>query len=141
MQEVIKLKLSQKAIEQNYSKEIAGKFIESCLKLDASIFEPLIEEDEYFQDLDKYRFLDSMKKVFQPFKRKDKGDVTLKKGQCKGCFKGHQTHDFFFKNRFAFSYILYYKGNALYDIFICNSGTNNKLYEALQELLKEEGLE
>ena len=68
MQEVIKLKLSQKAIEQNYSKEIAGKFIESCLKLDASIFEPLIEEDEYFQDLDKYRFLDSMKKVFQPFK-------------------------------------------------------------------------
>lgn len=40
------------------------KFIEASLELDVSILEPFIPEDMQLQDLDKYRFLASLKDHF-----------------------------------------------------------------------------
>ena len=33
-----------------------------------SLFEPLIDEDVYFEDLEKYRFLEELKNVFNEVK-------------------------------------------------------------------------
>ena len=62
--EIVKLKIKQENQTLRKDKEIEDKFIEACMKLDETIFEPLIDEDQYFEDLDKYRFLQTMKNVF-----------------------------------------------------------------------------
>ena len=65
MENLIKLKMTEQAQAENKSLVVMNTFVEACLNLDASIFEPLIEEDQLFQDLDKYRFLQSMKNIFE----------------------------------------------------------------------------
>jgi hypothetical protein len=78
MQEVIKLKLTEQAKAKNQSQVIMDTFIEACMQLDASIFEPLIDEDQLFQDLDKYLFLHSLKQLFDSVKAKELYDMELK---------------------------------------------------------------
>ena len=62
--DTIKLKIKEQSKTTNTCKEIKEAFINSCLQLDPSIFEPYIDEDRYFQELDKYRFLQSMESTF-----------------------------------------------------------------------------
>ena len=62
--ELIKLKVKEVAAKGDTAKRIIDSFIESCIKLDASIIEPLILEEQYFDDLDKYRFLAFLKGQF-----------------------------------------------------------------------------
>lgn len=64
LNDLIKLKAKPES-DSAYIKET---FLKACQKLDASIFEPLIDEDEYFEELDKYRFLQSMKSQFDYLK-------------------------------------------------------------------------
>lgn len=66
--ELIILKTKQEQTSKDNSKLIKEMFLKACLELDASIFEPLIDEDQYFEELDKYRFLHSMKKQFDYLK-------------------------------------------------------------------------
>ena len=58
--ELIKLKIKTKS----NSVLIKETFLKACQNLNASLFEELIDEEQYFQELDKYRFLDSMKTQF-----------------------------------------------------------------------------
>ncbi len=51
----------------SYSQIIIDKFIESCLKLDASIFEPYMKEEELFEDKEKYLFLGKLRDMFNEF--------------------------------------------------------------------------
>ena len=50
--------------------EVKSKFILACLRLDASVFEPYMKEEQCFQNLDKFRFLQSMKDEFDRVKGK-----------------------------------------------------------------------
>jgi hypothetical protein len=59
--ELIKLKVKKEASFGIDASKIKSAFVESCLRLNDSIFEPLINEKQYFQDLDKYHFLASLK--------------------------------------------------------------------------------
>ena len=119
-QEITKLKLTNHSRSEKKTDIVVATFIDACEKLDASVFEPLIEEDQMFEDLDKYRFLESLKNVFDRAKANKSSSVTLRKGACKGCQKGHDTHEFFSKNGFEFAYILERDANGeLEDIFEC----------------------
>src|SRR5690606_27758679 len=62
--ELIKLKVKSESNSQ-YIKET---FLKACKNLDASMFEPLIDEDQYFENLNKYKFLLSMKEQFDYLK-------------------------------------------------------------------------
>jgi hypothetical protein len=66
--QLIKLKTKQETSTIDQSQLIKETFLKACKNLDASIFEPLIDEDQYFEDLDKYRFLNSMKSQFDYLK-------------------------------------------------------------------------
>ena len=124
---LIKLQVKKEAASGKLSAEITSKFIEACIKLDASIFEPLVKEDQYFQDLDKYRFLQSLKDEFEKVKLKGIEKTTPINGTCLGCEKGHSTYQFYGnKLQPEFSYIITKKENKIQDIFICNmsSGTS-----------------
>jgi hypothetical protein len=102
-------------------------FIESCLKLDASILEPLIDEYQLFQDLDKFSFLQSLKNLFDALKKKNIANTYLKLAKCQGCQRGHITYEFYAKGHFQFAYILFMENDFLIDIFRCTFSTNEKL--------------
>jgi hypothetical protein len=127
MESLIKLKLTEQAKESNKSQLVMETFIDSCIKLDASIFEPLIDEDQLFQDLDKYSFLQSLKNLFDSLKTKNIANTELKLAKCQGCQRGHITHEFYANGHFQFAYILFKEKDVLIDIFRCNFSTNELL--------------
>lgn len=113
------------------SNEVKSKFIESCQKLDASIFEPYIDEEEYFQDLDKYRFLQSLKDEFDRVKEKNILSTTLIKGKCEGCYPSQDTYQFYGKKVTPeFSYVIHQKEGNVSDILMCNSSSGTRVVKA-----------
>jgi hypothetical protein len=121
--ELIKLRTKQETSSRANSKFIKETFLKACINLDVAVFEPLIDEDQYFQDLDKYRFLHSIKKQFDYLKGKGVKKVELVMGTCKACFNGEVVHEFYVvpevgKPVFAFN-IQEVQGE-IKDIFRCN---------------------
>lgn len=119
--ELIKLKVKQESSVGEKALKIKGAFLKACKELDASVFEKLIEEDQYFQELDKYRFLQSLKDEFNTCKQKGFREITMIKGACKGCHLGNQVHQFYTnKTTPSFAYIIHEEENEIIDIFMCN---------------------
>ncbi|TXB66192.1 hypothetical protein FRY74_06360 [Vicingus serpentipes] len=120
METLIKLKVNQE-LEGIHDNIIEEAFIDACINLDASLFEPLINENQYFQDLDKYRFLQSLKNTFEDVKLKGVLQTTIKPGKCMGCKYGKANLQFFGnRSKPEFSYIINKENNLIEDIFICN---------------------
>ena len=110
--------------------EIKNKFIKSCELLDASIFEPLIDEDHFFQDLDKYRFLQSLKNEFDTWKQKGFTKTVLIESTCSGCHLGHKAYQFHTNNLTpAFAYIIHEEKCKIIDIFMCNQSKGMQVIE------------
>ena len=121
--ELIKLKAKQDTSSIDHSQLIKDTFLKACQNLDASIFEPLIDEDQYFEDLDKYRFLNSMKSQFDYLKSKGVKEVKLVMGTCKMCFEGDKVFEFYITPKIgkpAFAYNIKEKDGKIKDIFRCN---------------------
>lgn len=119
LEELIKLKIKPKSNSQ-YIKEM---FLKACQNLDASIFEPLIDEDQYFEELDKYRFLHSMKEQFDFLKENGVEKVEMVMGTCKMCFVGERVYEFYKesnKGKPAFAYNIQEDNGNIKDIFRCN---------------------
>ena len=120
--ELIKLKVKEASFTEVKSTIIKDTFIKSCKKLDASIFEPLIDE-EYFEDLDKYRFLHEMQSRFDVLKSEGVKEVQLVMGKCEMCFRGAVVYEFYVQPNIgspAFSYNIQEKDGVIKDIFRCN---------------------
>ncbi|MET6989170.1 hypothetical protein [Sediminicola arcticus] len=121
--ELIKLKTKQETSSRANSQFIKETFLKACRTLDASLFEPLIDEEQYFQDLDKYRFLHSMKKQFDYLRGRGVKKVELVMGTCKMCFKGDTVHEFYVvpnEGKPAFAYNIQELQMEIKDIFRCN---------------------
>ena len=97
--EIIKLRVKKKASIGETAQRITEKFIEACLAMDASIFEPMIEEDQYFEELDKYRFLASLKQQFDWAIARGAKDISMKRGRCELCVIGHSTYEFYARQK------------------------------------------
>ena len=80
----------QQHVQLDYSQLIINAFIESCKALDASVFEPFLEEDDVFEDKNKYLFLASLKSLFDSYKSRQHlvAEVYLNEGTCQGCKYG-----------------------------------------------------
>jgi|SRR5690606_3479781 len=117
--ELIKLK----AKPESNSTYIKETFLTACQNLDASIFEPLIDEDQYFEDIDKYRFLQSMKEQFDYLKGIGINKVQMVKGICRMCFNGDKVYEFYKEPKVgkpAFAYNIKEVNGFVKDIFRCN---------------------
>ncbi|MDX1270822.1 hypothetical protein [Bizionia paragorgiae] len=115
---------------KKHSKVIKEAFIKACLQLDASIFEPLIKEDQYFQDLDKYRFLQSLKDEFDTWKTQGFTKTTLINGHCQGCHCGDLVYQFYTNSLTpAFAYRIHENNGEIEDIFMCNLSSGMKTIE------------
>lgn len=124
----------QQHVQFDYSQLIINAFIESCKALDASIFESFLEEDDVFEDKNKYLFLASLKSLFDSYKSRQHlvAEVYLNEGTCQGCEYGKPVKLFFvvlsgrviFKDQFA--YIIEEQDGVLKDIYRCNMFCKNK---------------
>ncbi|WP_421808699.1 hypothetical protein [Flagellimonas sp.] len=122
--ELIKLKVKKKAAIGDITRIITKSFIEACINLDTSIIEPLIEEEAYFDDLDKYRFLAFLRAQFDSAKEQGLKRMIVKTGQCEICLKGHLTYEFYGnrpKPRFA--YVIEIVNGEVKNIFNCNASS------------------
>lgn len=109
-----------------YSQILIDKFIECCLKLDASIFEPYMTEDDVFEDKEKYSFLAQTKEMFNEVKSKSLDDfkVEVQNTTCKGCSTGDPVFHFRVAtiNKIPvdeFAYLIDVKDGILKDIYRC----------------------
>ena len=110
------------------SQIIIDAFTESCKALDASIFEPFMEEDNVFEDKNKYIFLAGLKVLFDSYKDNKPlfFNVAIEDGTCAGCNYGKNVKIFsvkgwgriIFKDRFA--YVIDKNKGILKDIYRCN---------------------
>ena len=108
---------------------IIDKFIESCMALDISIFEPYMSEDDVFEDLEKYEFLLQLRVLFTNLRMQtnSKFSITFYKTACNGCIKGDPVLQFqvysedyeSLKIDFGYTYII--KDGILIDIYKCLS--------------------
>ncbi len=123
--ELIKLKVKKESATGTESERIIKYFVESCKRLDASIFEPLISEEQMFESLDKYRFLQSLKDKFDFWKNEGFTRTEMKEGTCGMCHYGEMVYEFYVNDsKIAFAYIIHNNNNnELEDIFICNGAS------------------
>lgn len=117
------IKLKRKKNKFNYDREIEEAFIKACKVLDASLFEPYIKEDQYFEDLDKYRFLASMKKLFNSFIEEGATHAYLQMGNCQMCLKGREVLEFCNNGHFMFAYVIEKENGYIKDIYKCHAST------------------
>ena len=118
----------QQIAQIDHSKLIIDAFVESCKALDASIFEPYMNEENVFEDKDKYLFLASMKALFDSYKDKQAlfFNVNVDDGTCKGCKFGKSIKVFSVKgwgrtiSTGQFAYVIEIENGILKDIFRCN---------------------
>ena len=118
----------QEIAQADHSQHIIDAFVESCKALDASIFEPYMDEENVFEDKNKYLFLASMKELFDTFKNKKAVSIHVKAedGACKGCQFGKYIKMFTVRGfgrmlfTYQFAYRIEVKKGVLLDIYRCN---------------------
>jgi hypothetical protein len=131
METLTHLKTSTAFLEnqnKSYSQQVVEKFIESCLKLDALIFEPYMDENDVFEDLEKYKFLAELKDLFEysRFQTDYRFSVRMTEEVCRGCEKDKPV--FHFEVQFSgskipvgdFGYLIDQENGILKDIYRCN---------------------
>lgn len=120
LMELIKLKTTP-ASRSASTERIESTFLDACIHLDAARFEPLIDEDDVFQDLDKYRFLAMLQDLFEEVRAKGVERMTALPSMCEGCHLGHAVTAFYGHELIPeFSFIILKEDGLITDIFQCN---------------------
>lgn len=131
----LKFKKGLTAKETDY---IRKQFLKACVQLDASIFEPLINEDIYFKDLYKNRFLDSLKEKFYWTKKRGAKELNIQKGVCTICTRGEKVYEFINREKkVEFAYNIRISDANMGEIFLCNLSTGRRGVKTLEEWDKE----
>lgn len=123
MKQIIKLKVRPEASIGEKAEDIESYFIMACKNLDAGIFEPMVKENQYFENMDKYRFLNSMKKLFDYLKGLGITKVELVMETCRFCSRGENVHTFYVEpnvGKPAFAFNIRKEQGEIKDIFRCN---------------------
>ena len=121
---------------------LEDRFIECCLTLNASAFEPYMSEDDVFENKDKYLFLSELKRLFQPYHSNTKAYAVRKEEiSCLGCSYGKRVVRFIVSSVsekmdvFEFGFVIYIDKEILKDIYRCWQYKECSPYE-----IKPEGL-
>jgi len=138
-QSIIHLKTKKAFLDKiniTKSNEVLECFVKSCLNLDAGIFEPMMSENEIFENKEKYDFLNSLKKLFDEMRDENtvSFDVSVSDDICYGCTYGKPVKNFKvhslkkdpnkpgrFINRGQFAFLVELEDGILKDIYRCLS--------------------
>ena len=115
----VKTRLSSDGTGSNI---IISKFHEACEKLDASIFEPFIKEDDVFEDVGKWEFLKNLKETFE-LVQLDLGIPALSRqmGHCTHCHPEAAVTEYAdpLTGKIHFAYFFEVKEGQLTDVYSC----------------------
>lgn len=152
METLIHLKTSASFLQKGirtHSQLVIEKFIEACVNLDASLFEPYMNEDDVFNSLGKYEFLAELKDLFEysQFKTDYNFNVNMTNEQYDEFDIERSVLNF--EVRFAgtilsvgdFSYCIEMENGNLKDIYRCHQKTRKESLlkpKRLQSLLCDE---
>ena len=142
MQQIINhLKTQESFIVENdlrRTNSIINSFVMACLSLDAGIFEPVMNEDDVFENKGKYEFLQSLKTLFAEFRDENTVhfDVSVSDNICNGCSYGKPVKNFNvfvlkrkpgiagrFISRGQFAFLVEQEDGILKDIYRCLSNS------------------
>jgi hypothetical protein len=138
--------------DKEKSEKIIDAFVNACSNLDAGLFEPFMNEDDCFEDLEKYEFLNSLKLNLDRIKKKvgNEIDLIIHDSVCTGCSYGKPIKCFyFFKNINGerkyidgLGYVIEKEADVLKDIYQCNGiifyhWEYNKLQNKFSRMEKE----
>ena len=127
MKELIKLKFKQESVSVKKRNDVVNAFIDACCKLDPSIFEPFMEEDDVFEDLSKWDFMTEFRDRLWSHSSDDVKKLYPRLGKCKGCKCDTQTHEFYdIKDKFKFAYLIEKEDDIVKDIYVCNLSSGGK---------------
>jgi len=123
MQSEIRIKVKTRlSSDGTGSNIIISKFHEACEKLDASIFEPFIKEDDVFEDVGKWEFLEKLKDLFE-FSKLDLGVELLarQKGHCTHCHPDAEVTEYAdpLTGKVHFAYFFEIQEGQLTDVYSC----------------------
>ena len=122
--ELIKLSVNKKASKGTEARLIINSFIDACTKLDTTIIEKLLDEDQYFEEKNKWAFLAFLKGQFDFAKAKGFDRTILKYGRCGMCVSGHNTYEFFGEDgKIRFAYLIEKENGQIKDIYNCNASS------------------
>ena len=144
--ETIHLKTSKSFIERedfSQSKKVIEKFIESCLQLDISIFEPHMHEEDVFEDKEKYTFLADLKRSFDKIRNltQNNFNINIEDRKCNDCSMGKTVKHFeVFNNKTnsyigSFGFLIDVENGMLKNIYRCL-----RYKETKEVFVKPEGL-
>lgn len=120
MTEVTKLRLKTKKLSINKQNEIVDAFINACVRMDPSIFEPLMHEDQLFEDKTKWVFMTDLRNKLWSKSLENSNKLSVRTGQCEGCSCGQETLEFYDeKGKFHFAYLIEKEKGEVKDIFEC----------------------
>lgn len=130
MKELIKLKLKTDCISDSKSNEIVDAFINACCRLDPSLFEPYMDEEDVFEDKDKWEFMTDFRNKLWNLENVPGEKLYVQLGRCLGCkcSTKDETHEFYDINgKFYFAYLFEKKDGDVTDIYECyiSSGYRN----------------
>ena len=118
----------QRENDVNKSQLIIHKLIESCIALDISIFEPFMNEEDIFEDKEKYDFLPEIRDYFHEVRKVTSSNfvVTCRNSVCEGCIKNKPVKHFqvFDSNNIQkreFAFAIQIEDGILKDIYRCFS--------------------
>ena len=109
------------------SKMIIDRFFDACMHLDASIFEPFMDEESIFEKQGKYEFLTSLKALFES-KKIPFGEnfiVTRQQSKCTDCSNGKYVEHFKIYDKLGksgmneFGFLIETNAGILIDIYQC----------------------
>jgi hypothetical protein len=115
------------------SSVILEKFIEALTNLDISVFEPYVQEEHVFEDLEKYEFLELMKSRIDRAREEGVKRFTMVESTCHGCQLGHKTYEFHHQNRSRFAFVVLFEKGEVSEIFRCTFSNGKFDYEAENE--------
>ena len=135
---------NDKISKRNLTDVLHQKFIEAAMSLDTSIVEPFIPENMQLQDLDKYRFLASLRKHFEEIEKRHPEDWRVEKVDytCKHCNHGKPLASFEVyagANSMSYSKFGYYidtdKDGETKDIYVCKGMMKTRDYNKLADTI------
>ncbi|MFD2589082.1 hypothetical protein ACFSQJ_19310 [Croceitalea marina] len=122
--ELIKLKFKPELSTAEESQGIVDSFIQSCVNLNTTILEPILEEDCVYDDREKYEFLAFLKAQFDSAKKIGLRKMIVKQGRCTLCISGHISYEFYGQaNRPRFAYVIELENRRVKNIFNCNASS------------------
>ena len=124
MDQLIKLKFKKETISPQMANEVVNAFIDACCKIDPSIFEPYMDEEDVFEDLSKWDFMRELRDRLWSHSSETVQKLYVRLGSCKGCQCDAETHEFYDdKGKFYFAYLIEKEGEMVKDIYECRYST------------------